>query len=271
MVETGGAEVSADGVGERRVVAEDDAFEDRAAFSRQAGRDRGGEPAAKPVGQAAETAAAADGPPGVDPGDDVHAVATKPGPLVEAVFRPARKLELAEHLEHCPLRRRAPTRQLEQHRLFDAQETEPCNARRDADLEAAPRCRAGDRYARPLGGVDVRRQRTAVERVERVEPEAAPPPAGAGREQRDPGEARPGRADPEGSHDAERNEEQKRMQARQVRRSEADAERRRTEMRRGEPHGHGTTRPRRFSIRAGPIPGIASSSSTDLNGPCACR
>ena len=50
--------------------------------------------------------------------------------------------------------------------------------------------------------------------------------------------------------------------------SEAEAERRRERCGRGARPDHGTTSPRRLSIRAGPIPGIASSSSTDVNGPC---
>jgi hypothetical protein len=33
----------------------------------------------------------------------------------------------------------------------------------------------------------------------------------------------------------------------------------------------GVTSPRRFSIRAGPIPGMASRSSTDVKGPCSVR
>ena len=38
------------------------------------------------------------------------------------------------------------------------------------------------------------------------------------------------------------------------------------------PGGHdGLTSPRRFSIRAGPMPGIASRSSTEVKGPCSVR
>ena len=40
---------------------------------------------------------------------------------------------------------------------------------------------------------------------------------------------------------------------------------------RGQEPLHGTTSPFRSAIRAGPIPGIASSASTDVNGPCCCR
>ena len=182
--------------------------------------------------------------------------------------RPARRLEDDQRIEHGADGWRTAERKLELDALADRQAAEAPHEARRADVEAAGPRRRRDDDGRSTGAAHFGAERAAVERVEAHAP---PPPAGAGREERNPDEARAGRSDAERSHDAEGDEEQKRMHAREVRRSEAEAERRRTEMRRGEPHGHGTTRPRRFSIRAGPIPGIASSSSTDLNGPCACR
>ena len=61
------------------------------------------------------------------------------------------------------------------------------------------------------------------------------------------------------------------MDPRDVREREAEAERSREEVSRRARPDHGRTSPRRSSIRAGPIPGIASSWSTDVNGPCSAR
>ena len=74
VVEPRGAKVAAQAVRERRVVAEDDAFEDRAPFSRHTGRNRAGERGSQPVGKPAEAAAAAEDAPRVDADDDVYAV-----------------------------------------------------------------------------------------------------------------------------------------------------------------------------------------------------
>ena len=101
------------------VVAEHDPFEDRAAFSRETGRDRRGEPAAQAVGEAADASAPADLLPLVDVQDDVHAVAAQPGALVEPVLGPARRPDDGEHLEDRALRRRAAERELELNALVE--------------------------------------------------------------------------------------------------------------------------------------------------------
>ena len=54
-----------------------------------------------------------------------------------------------------------------------------------------------------------------------------------------------------------------------VREREARDSRSCDDVRRQDPT-HGTTSPLRSAMRAGPIPGIASSASTDVNGPCSC-
>src|SRR5439155_14862179 len=178
------------------------------------------------------TAAAADDPPGIDPGDDVHAVATKPGPLVETVRRAARRLEDDQRIDHGAHRWRAAERKLELDGLADGQAGEAPHEASRADVEAARPRRRRDDHGRSTGATDLGAERAAVERVEAHAP---PPPAGAGREQPDPGEARAGRSDAARSHDAEGDEEQKRMHAREVRRSADEEERRRTELRGGEP------------------------------------
>jgi len=79
------------------VLAEHDALDHAATFSREPGRAVTREPRVQPVGDTAEPAPAADAPPGVRVQHDVHPVATEPGPLVEAVRRTARRTQHPEH------------------------------------------------------------------------------------------------------------------------------------------------------------------------------
>ena len=62
--------------------------------------------------------------PAVRAQDDVDAVTAQPGALVEAVAWPAAAAAPSRRLEHGALRRRAPERQLEQHRLAKAEPAE---------------------------------------------------------------------------------------------------------------------------------------------------
>ena len=120
VVEAGGAEALLERVRETAVLAEHDSLDHAAAFSREPGRAVAREPGVQPVGDAAEPAAPADPAPGVGAQHDVHAVAAQPGSLVEAVRRPARRTQHAEHRQARALRRRPAVGQLEQHRLAQA-------------------------------------------------------------------------------------------------------------------------------------------------------
>ncbi len=115
---------------------------------------------------------------------------------------------------------------------------------------------------------DVRAERTAVERIE---PRAAPPPACGRHEERPEGERRrPGR----------RREHEQPRERKPPARSHLEPH----EIGEAEPGHrggsddvcrehvlHGTTSPCNSEIRAGPMPGIASSPSTEVNPPCCCR
>src|SRR5262249_52051429 len=125
----------------------------------------------------------------------------------------------------------------------------------------------GNDDRRAPGATDERAQRAAVERVETG---ASPPPAECRGEHRDSGEPALRAREGECGDEPERGENGQTAHPLEIRRSEPEAERGDADVRRSDTIGHGTTRPRRFSIRAGPMPGIASSSSTEVNGPCAC-
>ena len=123
-----------------------------------------------------------------------------------------------------------------------------------------------------LRRVDPRAQRTAVERVETA---AAPAPAeqreGARDEQQPlrPGDTKGGQPDQTGE-----NERDGTVHPHRVRGSETQTDRSREQLRGpadGDELAHGATRSRSVSSRAGPMPEIASSSSTDPNAPCFWR
>jgi hypothetical protein len=117
VVETGRAEAVPQLLAQSLVLAEHQPVQDRAPFSPQAGCDRARELAVDPVGDAADPAATADLLPTPPPSDHVHSSTPEIRPLVEAVARTAGCFELDDALDPRALRRRAPQRQLEQHRL----------------------------------------------------------------------------------------------------------------------------------------------------------
>ena len=269
VVEARRAEVVAEVVGQRLVVAEDDSLEDRAPFSREPGRNRRSETRAQVVGDAAEPAAPADLRPFVDFEHDMHPVATEPGALVEPALRTARPPYDGEHLEDGPLRRGAAERELELDALVERFAVEATDAALDADVVAPARRRRRDDHDGAAGTIDLRAERTAVERVETL---ARPPPAEGDEQHRGTDEPRRRRAR---GHDGEprdgRAREPERVDPRDVGRGQAEAERAGERVGWGARPDHGTTWPRRLSIRVGPMPEIASSWSTDVNGPCSVR
>ena len=108
--------------------------------------------------------------------------------------------------------------------------------------------------------------------VESVEPRAAPPPAREQEGDRDDGDphARSGKCrrkheDDSGARD------QRRGLAHAVRCGQPEAETTGEQVWSRAKKDHGAATSRSCSIRAGPIPGIASRSSTELNAPFFCR
>jgi hypothetical protein len=157
------------------VVAEDDAEQDTPALALQVVRDRSREPAVQAIAQAAEPAAVADDPPGVAFQDDMDAVPPEPRSLVESMAGAARELRLCSHFDDCALRRRPAERKLELRRLIETEQSEPADADRDLEVEAAaPRLTSDDNRS-ALRAADLIFQDA---RVEAVEPGAPPPPAG---------------------------------------------------------------------------------------------
>ena len=272
MVEARGSEIASQVVGEARIVAEHDALDDPEPLSVQATSGRPPEPRAELVGEAGHATPAADHAPPVAAQDDVHSLTTEPAGLVEPVHGPTWADELAEDLEPGALRRRPSERQLEKHRLVDPQPPEPRDAGREAKLEAPSSGRPGDGDEARLRPPDAVREDAPVE----VGGPAAPPPdscedggcddeelrafaldegrAGRGEGRRD-GESRPRAAHDQRGCEAERRGGGNALG--DERRPRRDAQ--------------GATRSRSWSRRAGPIPGTASSSSTELNAPCFWR
>ena len=111
VVEARGPEVVAQLRREARSLAQDDAFQDGAPLTGQPGCDRTGEPAPEPIGDAAEASARGDLTPLVEVQNDVHALTTQTGPLVEAVLGARRCLDDGERVEDRPLRRRLGRRE----------------------------------------------------------------------------------------------------------------------------------------------------------------
>jgi hypothetical protein len=223
---------------------------------------------AKHVTHAGKPTPPADLPPAIGVQDDVHALVTEPGSLVEPALRRARQPDSRGCLEHASLRWCSTERELEEHRFTKAEAAEVAYLRRNAELEAAAAWRSRGNEQAAFGRVDMREEDAAIQRVEAS---ASPPPAEqkkASDEKRRPEcLVRGGRGEDE--RDADGRAEQR--DASDVRARKSHAERRDEEVRRVSPDGHGTTRSRSWSRRLGPIPGTASSSSTELKAPCFAR
>ena len=267
VVETRSSESLPQVVRERLLVAEDDPFDDPAPLSPQPGRDRAREPSTQAVGDAAEPTAPTDLSPAISSQNHVHAVSPKPGRLVEAVLRRLRQTHRDDGLDQGTLRRRAPERQLELDGLAQAQTAEASDLGRHPQLEPGMTGRPGDRQHASLRGVDVSEQHAAIERIQSG---AAPPPTEQRERSEQDQEAR-FRRERQDRERCESDEREHGRAANQVRAAEAEAERRRVHVRRAAQNAHGTTRSRSCSSRFGPIPGTASSSSTDWKAPCFCR
>ncbi len=271
MVEPRGAEAVAQAERNVLVVAEHDPFEHRSSIAVQPGRNGAREPRPEPIGHSTEPTSPPHGLPAVHAQDHVHAAAAEPGPFVEAVRRGARQGEDAERLELRALRWRAAEWKLEQNgfvrpKLPEAQH-EPGRTERE---RPTPR-RARDHDERPLGAPHFGEEDAAVESVEA---RASPPPPGESQGNGQEAEPPVGRRDAracEQSHGCRRERDGRGTNRIRGRYSSAERAEEQVVREARTKICHGATSPRSWSIFAGPIPGIASSSSTDENVPCWVR
>ena len=267
MVEAGAAEARLQPVAETGVVAEHHSFQDRAPLSREAGCGTAPEPRAQAVAHRAEAAAPADDMPFVDAQHDVDSLTPQPTALVEAVLRGTRQSYDAEQAHDGALGRRSSQRQLELHPFVDATSLEAPGAGEESLREHAAARLAGDDDEEPPGAADIGAQHASVECVE---PRAPPAPAGqeceSGKWRASPGRRTNRRegGDRDGEQRSRKPEPEGVGQGKPRHRGAH-------EQVCGQQPAHGTTSPCRSAIRAGPMPGIASSPSTDVNGPCCCR
>ena len=226
--------------------------------------------AANPVGDAAQPSAPADHREAARGQDDVDALASKVPGLVEPVLLGTRLYDLDDRAQEGSLRRRASCREVEPRPLARSLATEAQHAHGHADLERASPARTGH-----------------LEQA-RGRPGRSPTEARCGRARRGgrcPTTSRRRGAQPpglRGGRDALRVRRRRARPPPRERVTTMPAQResfrdRRTERRQeGEAPGsasqpHRSTRSRSSSSVAGPIPGTASSSSTDPNAPCSDR
>ena len=272
VVETGGAEVVLHVVRQPLVLAEHDAENDAAADAGRAAPDGELDPVAKAIADAGNPAASADLPPARRLQDDVDALAREPAALVEAVLRAARLLDRGRVASRiAPRGGERPTGSTRSTRSLYLRATERARHRDDA---RRPRRRArrgdrdelGDARFAEVGREDALAERIHPQRSPR-QPESAsatptatrraPPPSISARHdcsQRD----RAGHRHRNRGPDREREPDARR----------ADEERGPVEL---DDPPHGVTSSRSCSIRVGPMPGTASRSSTEANGPCSVR
>src|SRR2546425_4801437 len=209
-----------------------------------------------------------DDPPTVDSQNDVNAAVAQPTSLVETVLWAVRRDELSQRVDDGSLRGSTPARELEQDRLMRAEVAEAKHEPGRPHVEPPDPRRPGDHEPGSGSRVETARERAPVERVE---PCAPPAPAGDEDHHAEGGEPR--RLVDEQRDEQERGAEQlgnRRRDANGVCTGQAEAESGREKLRRtgARGPGQGATRSRSCSIRAGPMPGTASSSSTDPKAPC---
>ncbi len=270
MVEACGAKPVPNLFREAAVVPEDNPFQERRALAAETAHDGAAKPAPERVREAAEPYAAPDDPVGAQMDDDVNALAAQPRALIEAVLRPARRVQVADALQNRPLGRRPSARELEQNVLVNLAPVEPADLRIGPDLETAGsrRSRDGDEGARCLSDV-----RSELAAVENVEPGASPPGTAHQQGKRHGNGPGTGEAERRDGRDTYEHKGFPRVHTHDVGKREPEAQRRCQQLRKppGDQLVHGATTSRSCSSRAGPMPGIASSASTDPNAPCSVR
>jgi hypothetical protein len=273
VIETGGPERFAQVLGEAVVVPEDPARDDCMALARQADPDRQVQVLAQPVGHRADSPAPSDLLPLPDREHDVDALAAEPSRLVEpaALVRVPGPLDDRERLQAGALGRSPARGEPEEDALADGRAAEPLHRPEGAQVERAPAGRARDDDDRAAGAPVLGGEQAAVEGVE---PGASEPEAGEREGRRRQGQTGTGRGGDRGRRQRDRRDgHEDRRGPEHERGCEARAERGGEDVMwiAGERGRHGTARSRRASTRFGPIPGTASSSSTDRNAPCFSR
>ena len=272
MIQPRRTEVGTKAGRETFVFAEDDAGDERASFSFDPQRHRVRERPPQRIRDAGKSTAPSDDPKSGCTEDDVSPLPLEVFGLVERaplVPRPWRD-NLHDDVDDRSLRRGALWRKVEARTLVDVKAAEAAYTHRDSNRELAPPRRSRDLRSHECRLPDVVRENACVQDLE---PHAPPPPAGrterdgerecaplpdAGRDERDG--ARGGREnrcrDPKGKPAAQ-----------------ADTEGGGGEVRSWNPVAapHRSTRGFNCSSRDGPMPGTASSSSTDENAPFAAR
>ena len=154
--------MGAQALAEALLVAEHDPEQNSAPLALQAISDGARDPAAHAVAEAPEPAAVSEHAPGVAGENDVDAVPSEPGPLVEPVARAARELRLRAHLEDGAARRSPPQRKLELRRLVEGERAEASDANGHLEIETPSTGRGGDHNERPLGAAHLRPQQAVV-------------------------------------------------------------------------------------------------------------
>ena len=242
------------------VVPEQHPFDERAPFSRQPGRGRAPKPPSQAVCDPAEPTTPPDDVPFVHVQDDVHALPTEPRLLVEAVIRSVRRLHHRQHAQAGALRRRAAERKPSSTR---SPRVRAIWRRSNAPARASAVVTASE----PPGGPDPRRQNASVEQVEPVLPHhQAPASVNAARSATAPSRRREHRR----TEDASNGDQGRVVHANRVARREPNRAGGNDRVCRQDGL-HGTTSPRRSAMRAGPMPGIASSWSTEWTDPRCVR
>ncbi len=271
VVEPGRTEVALHVRREPFILAEYDAQHDASAHSARPAPDGTLDAVAQAIAEALDSAPPPDFTPARRLEHDVDALPGQPRALVETVLRRPRLLDVDRRVQNRPTRRRAPCRQYEQDALPQRLVTE---LRQHGEHTRRPLRLAGrrNRHERPLTGLADPCRKDA--RGDRVHPQRSP-------SETEHGEHGGKRPDPRGAVDAQRDAESDEhdRHGERERHREPDGERQ-TRARRGDEKRrpvefrdafHCVTRSRSCSIRVGPMPGTASRSSTDANGPCSAR
>ena len=200
--------------------------------------------------------------------DDVDAAPGQPAALVEAGLGTARRRDRYAQGEDGALRRRAPDGSSRSTRSRMVRDSKRGTSAGTRNANGVVRAGPVTTTSAPAGA-DLA-QPARCDRARR--PRAAPPPAGECERERQPAAAPPttARRRPLRS----RRKRGRPRRPRGVRECDPDADREDEERRPAaldDAGDHGETSSRNCSTRAGPIPGIASRSSTERNPPCAAR
>ena len=201
----------------------------------------------------------------------MDALAREPAALVEPVLRAARLLDPDGRLQDCASRRRAADGEDEEDALLYLRATERARHRDDARRPRRGACRGDRDELSDARFAEVGREDALAERIH---PQRSPRQPESGESDADRDEARAAAQHQRTPDCSQRNRSGHRHRNRGPdREREPDASR--TDEERGpvelDDPPHGVTSSRSCSIRVGPMPGTASRSSTEANGPCSVR